>query len=207
MAEHQLDSIDRILCEALQKSGRIHFNELAPLVQLSVPAVSERVRKLEERGVIQGFYTKLSPESFGLDILAFIFVTVDSSANHGGFIKKCKQHPEVLECHATTGDFSHLLKVRTRNTASLEKLLSDVQRWDGVRKTLTNLVLSTHAESFALETHAPSPVALASAKGKTKAAKSAKAPKATAAKAAATKATKTVAARTAKAKRRLATKA
>lgn len=191
MAEQHLDSIDRILCEALQKSGRIHFNELAPLVQLSVPAVSERVRKLEERGIIQGFFTKLNPESFGLDILAFIFVTVDSSANHSGFIKKCKQHPEVLECHATTGDFSHLLKVRTCNTASLEKLLSDVQRWDGVRKTLTNLVLSTHAESFSLETGAPATVDTSAPKRGVKSAKKvvAKAPAAkTASKATKTKA-------------------
>lgn len=160
MAHTNLDSIDRTLCDALQKNGRIHFNELAPLVSLSVPAVSERVRKLEERGVIQGFHAHLNPEAFELDILAFIFVTVDSSANHKAFLKKCKQHPEVLECHATTGDFSHLLKIRTRNTASLEKLLSDVQRWDGVRKTLTNLVLSTHSESLAVPTGAQEPPAV-----------------------------------------------
>lgn len=190
MAEHHLDSIDRILCEKLQAAGRTHFNELAPMVQLSVPAVSERVRKLEERGIIQGFYAKLNPEAFGLDILAFIFVTVDSSANHSGFIKKCKQHPEVLECHATTGDFSHLLKVRTANTASLEKLLSEVQRWDGVRKTLTNLVLSTHAESFSLETGAPASVDTSAPKRGVKPGKKAAAPVAKAA----TKSAKTKAA-------------
>jgi Lrp/AsnC family leucine-responsive transcriptional regulator len=160
MANINLDSIDRTLCDALQKNGRIHFNELAPMVSLSVPAVSERVRKLEERGVIQGFHAHLNPEAFDLDILAFIFVTVDSSANYKAFLKKCKQHPEILECHATTGDFSHLLKIRTCNTASLEKLLSDVQRWDGVRKTLTNLVLSTHSESLAVPTGAQEPPAV-----------------------------------------------
>ena len=157
MATFHLDSIDRILCDALQKNGRVHFNELATVVGLSVPAVSERVRKLEERGVIRGYQANLNPEAFDLDILAFIFVTVDSSANYKSFIKKSKQHPEIMECHATTGESSHLLKVRTRNTASLEKLLSDIQRWDGVRKTVTNLVLSTHMEALTLPTGAGEP--------------------------------------------------
>ncbi len=154
MATTHLDSIDRILCGALQKNGRIHFNELAVMVGLSVPAVSERVRKLEERGVIRGYQANLNPEAFDIDILAFIFVTVDSSANYKAFIKKTRQHPEIMECHATTGESSHLLKIRTKNTASLEKLLSDIQRWEGVRKTLTNLVLSTHVETLSLPTGA-----------------------------------------------------
>lgn len=154
MALHSLDATDRILCDALQKNGRIHFNELAALVGLSVPAVSERVRKLEERGVIRGYQANLNPEAFDIDILAFIFVTVDSSANYKAFIKKSRQHPEIMECHAMTGESSHMLKVRTRNTASLEKLLSDIQRWEGVRKTLTNLVLSTHVETLSLPTGA-----------------------------------------------------
>ncbi len=154
MATHHLDAIDRTLCDALQNNGRIHFNELATVVGLSVPAVSERVRKLEERGIIRGYQANLSPEAFDIDILAFIFVTVDSSTNYKAFIKKSRQHPEIMECHATTGESSHLLKIRTRNTASLEKLLSDIQRWEGVRKTLTNLVLSTHVETLSLPTSA-----------------------------------------------------
>lgn len=147
-----LNETDSLLCDALQKNGRIHASDLASLVNLTAPAVAERIRKLEERGVIQSYNAKLNPSSFDIDIAVFILVSVDSSANYSAFIERCKLQPEILECHATTGEASHILKVRTRNTASLEKFLSELQKWDGVRKSLTNLVLSTHKETFSIDT-------------------------------------------------------
>jgi Lrp/AsnC family transcriptional regulator, leucine-responsive regulatory protein len=140
-----LNDIDKTICNELQKNGRIHFNELAEIVGLSVPAVSERIRKLEERGVITGFYAKLNPHAFDLELCALIFVTVEGSANYKSFLQKCRKHPEVLECHAVTGEASHILKVRVRNPGSLELLLSKIQQWEGVKKT------------FAIDTQSISP--------------------------------------------------
>ncbi|MDW8218972.1 MAG: Lrp/AsnC family transcriptional regulator [Bacteroidota bacterium] len=147
-----LNETDKIICDVLQRNGRAHFNELAEIVDLSVPAVSERVRKLEERGIIQGYFAKLQPEAFGLHIAAFILVTVEGSHNYKKFLENCDKEPEIMECHAVTGDASHILKVRTSSPGSLEQLLSRIQEWSGVKKTLTNIILSTHHESLAINT-------------------------------------------------------
>lgn len=145
-----LDSIDIQILKALQQNGRIQLGAIAEGVSLSAPAVAERLRKLEERGVVVGFTAQLSASQLALDITAFIMVRVDSSTHYPKFLAKAAAHEEVMECHAITGDASHILKIRTRNTSTLESLLGEIQRWPGVIGTRTNFVLSTHKESFAL---------------------------------------------------------
>ncbi len=146
-----LDDVDIELLVTLQKYGRTKRNELAEAIGLSLPAISERLRKLEEeRGIIEGYYTKLSAKRIGLDITAFIFVTVESSTLYPSFLEAADKHPEILEVHAVTGDGSHLLKIRTWNTSTLEQLLSEIQSWKGVKQTRTNIVLSSPKETTAL---------------------------------------------------------
>lgn len=145
-----LDATDLDILRTLQTQGRINLAALAEHVGLSSPAVAERLRKLEERGIIAGFGARLDARHLGLDIAGFIMVRVDSSTNYPGFLKKAVAHEEVMECHAITGEASHILKIRTRNTATLEALLGEIQRWPGVIGTRTNLVLSTHKETLAL---------------------------------------------------------
>lgn len=145
-----LDDIDLTLLATLQEQGRTKRNELAEEVHLSLPAVSERLRKLEEKGILEGFHAKLDPKRTGLDVAAFIFVSVESSTNYNDFLQAANQHAEVLEVHAITGEGSHLLKIRTWNTSTLEVLLGEIQRWPGVRSTRTSVVLSTHKETTSL---------------------------------------------------------
>lgn len=145
-----LDEIDLTILAKLQDSGRTKRNELAEEVHLSLPAVSDRLRKLEERGILTGFHAKLDPKLTGLDVAAFIFVGVELGGNYAEFLTAAQNHPEILEVHAVTGDGSHLLKIRTWNTSTLEMLLSQIQRWPGVRSTRTSLVLSTHKETTSL---------------------------------------------------------
>lgn len=147
-----LDSIDVKILEILQRNGRIQLGALAELVGLSAPAVGERLRKLEERCVILGFAAQLAPAPLALDISAYIMVRVDSSTHYSRFLEHVSARDEVMECHAITGDASHLLKIRTRNTATLESLLAEIQRWPGVIGTRTSLVLSTHKESLRVPT-------------------------------------------------------
>jgi Lrp/AsnC family transcriptional regulator, leucine-responsive regulatory protein len=142
-----LDKIDTELLDILQQEGRTKRNELAEKVGLSLPAVSERLRKMEEDGIIQGYYARLDHKKLGKDITAFVVVTVDSSKHFPGFLEHILKSTDIQECHAITGDGTHLLKVRTENTDGLEKLLSKIQSWQGVQKTTTNLVLSSHKES------------------------------------------------------------
>jgi Lrp/AsnC family transcriptional regulator, leucine-responsive regulatory protein len=142
-----LDKIDCELLSILQQQGRTKRNELAEKVGLSLPAVSERLRKLEEEKIIQGYYTRLDHKRLGKDITAFVVVTVDSSKHFPTFIEHIQKSDDIQECHSITGNGTHLLKVRTENTTGLEKLLAKIQSWPGVQKTTTNLVLSTHKES------------------------------------------------------------
>jgi len=149
-----LDGIDTTIMEILQKQGRTRRNDLAEAVGLSLPSVSERLRKLEENGYITGYFATVDPRKLGKDICAFIFVTVDSSRHYPGFLEHAHANDEILECHAITGEGSHLLKVRTANTASLEKLLAKIQAWSGVLNTRTNLVLSTSKETMRIRVEA-----------------------------------------------------
>lgn len=150
MPDMKLDSIDLQLIEILQEHGRMKRNRLAEHVKLTIPSVSERLRKLETNGVIQGYRTLVEPRKVGLEVTAFIFLTAESSKYYDKIIEKAVSHDEVLECYAITGDGSHLLKVRTRSTRTLERLLSQIQTWPGVSKTRTDIVLSSPKESTAL---------------------------------------------------------
>ena len=89
----------------------------------------------------------VSHEALGYDLTAFIRVSVDGSSNYAEFVRRAVELPEVQECHSITGDGSHLLKIRTLNTASLERLLSTLQGWPGVKSTDTSIVLSSFKET------------------------------------------------------------
>lgn len=148
----QLDEIDaKILCR-LQAEGRSKRTTLAEEVDLTVPSVSERIRKLEERGVLTGYHAVVDSKRLGIDITAFIRVSVDGSEHYPAFIEAVTAMEEVLEMHSITGEGSHILKVRTRNTTTLEKLLSRLQALSGVSGTTTSVVLSTFKETRVVPT-------------------------------------------------------
>lgn len=147
---HKIDEIDLKILKHLQVEGRAQRNQLAEIVHLSVPSVSERMRKLEERELIKGYRAELDPKRFNFDITAFVFVEVDGSDNYPAFVESVENEPEILECHSITGDGSHMLKIRTENTSSFEKLLSKIQSWKGVTKTRSNIVLSSFKETMEL---------------------------------------------------------
>lgn len=142
-----LDEIDVKILNHLQEHGRAQRNKLAEIVHLSVPSVSERMRKLEDNELISGYHAVLDARKFNFDITAFVFVEVDGSDNYPKFVDQVTAEPEVLECHSITGDGSHILKIRTKNTASFEKLLSRIQSWSGVTRSRSNVVLSSFKET------------------------------------------------------------
>lgn len=146
----RLDDIDIRLLEMLQENGRTSQHDLAQDVGLSSPAVGERLRKLEERGIIRQFTVLVDPRRVGRDVTAFIFVGINGSSFYPEFRQHVHDHPEVLECHSVTGQGSHLLKIRTDSTSTLESLLAEIQSWPGVQWTTTSIVLSTVKETSAL---------------------------------------------------------
>lgn len=145
-----LDDIDIKILKTLQENGRTKRNQLAEMVNLSVPSVSERLNKLEEKGVIEGYFAKVNKKTFGLDIMAFIHVIMDSSKHYKSLISHVEKSPQILECHSVLGEGSHLLKILVKNTEALEKLLSEIQTWPGVIATKTMFVLSTIKETSAI---------------------------------------------------------
>ncbi len=148
-----LDDIDQKILEIIQKQGRMRRNDLADRVGLSLPSVSERLRKLEEAGIISGYFAKLNHQMLGKDVTVFVLVTVDSSKHYGSFVEHVEAADDILECHAITGEGTHLLKIRTDNTTTLEKLLAKIQSWTGVVKTTSSVVLSSPKETTAIKIH------------------------------------------------------
>ncbi len=142
-----LDDLDIKILNILQKNARAKRNVIAETVGLSLPSVSERLNKLEEKGIIQGYYTKLNRKSFGYDILAYVLVTMDSSKHYKALIAKVEKNPMVIECHSVLGEGSHLLKIVAKNTEVLEKLLGEIQSWPGVISTKTTFILSAIKET------------------------------------------------------------
>ena len=151
MSAERIDEIDAKILELLQENGRMKRNAIAEVVGLSVPSVSERMRKLEERGVIRGYHAVVDAKRLHHDITAFIRVTVDGSAHYSAFVDEVGALAEVLEVHSITGEGSHIVKIRTKNTTTLERLLSLLQSLSGVHGTSTSIVLSTFKETRTVE--------------------------------------------------------
>jgi len=137
-----LDLIDLKIIESLGENGRVRLSELAEVVGLSIPSVSERMDKLQKNGIIRSFTMEVDERQLGFDIQAFVRVRIDSSKHYKSFMEHVLQEDEIMECFSVTGEGSHILKVMTHNTSSLEKFLSRIQSWPGVLETNTSFVLS-----------------------------------------------------------------
>ena len=149
-----MDDLDTKALALLCENGRISWAELAQHLQLSAPAAAERVRKLEERGIIRGYTALLDAASFGYGLAAFVAVTLGKCKHRKAFPRAIRKLPEVLECHRVTGEDDYLLKVLVRDTAHLDTLVGDSLRTiEGVQRTTTSVVLSTIKEATFGNTH------------------------------------------------------
>lgn len=141
-----LDRVDSLLLEAIQLDAKASLAALGEIVELSPPAVMERIKKLEQAGVIRGYHAHVDGRRVGLDIAAFIGVAVQSPLRMAEIMDWGRTRPEVLECHHVTGAHTLLLKVKTRNTRALEALVNALRSMDGVGATDTMVVFSTGFE-------------------------------------------------------------
>ncbi len=150
-----LDEKDAKILEILQKDGRTANVDLARAVELTPSATSERLRKLEERGVIRGYTALLDPRAMGLGLVAFIFMRVDDPEDligrAEGTAEALSALPSVLELHHLAGEDCFLLKVRARDTDDLYRILRDeLGRFKAIKGTRTTIVLKTVKESTVL---------------------------------------------------------
>jgi Lrp/AsnC family leucine-responsive transcriptional regulator len=147
MKNEYMDRKDVEIIEALQRDGRRTQHEIAQRAGLSQPAVAERIRKLEERGVITGYAARVDPTKLGQDVTAFVGVGISHPKYFDSFARRVGELPEVLEAHRVAGRDSYLLKVRTTNTRTLDHLLVRVLRTTpGVTRTETTVVLASVKE-------------------------------------------------------------
>ena len=141
-----IDIIDNKILEMLFKDGRASASLIAEKIGLSVPATTDRIKKLQDSGVILSFRPVIDSKKIDLDITAFITVYSESSKNFEQVVSNAQKNLNVMKCYTTTGDGSHLLLVKVENTKSLEKLLRTVQEWPGVTRTQTQIVLSSYIQ-------------------------------------------------------------
>jgi Lrp/AsnC family leucine-responsive transcriptional regulator len=145
-----MDAIDVTILRRLMERARTTWAELGSLLGLSAPAAADRVRKLEEAGVIRGYAAIVDPDAAGCGLGAFISVTLERSDDRGAFLDTVRSLPEVLECHHVAGAEDYILKVRCADTRGLERLISDgLKSVPGVR-TRTAVILSTARETHIL---------------------------------------------------------
>ncbi|HYD50097.1 MAG TPA: Lrp/AsnC family transcriptional regulator [Terriglobales bacterium] len=145
-SEFELDGIDRQILVLLQENCEQPLAKIGEQVGLSAPAVVERIKKLEEHGVICAYRAIVDARLLGKDVTAFIGVSIDHPRKITAFEERMEQVEGVLECHHVTGGYTLLLKVKTDNTSTLEELISRIRYEDGVSGTETMVVLSTHTE-------------------------------------------------------------
>jgi Lrp/AsnC family leucine-responsive transcriptional regulator len=150
-----LDEKDARILEILQKDGRTSNVDLARAVELTPSATSERLRKLEERGLIKGYTALLDPRAMGLGLVAFIFMRVDDPTDligrAEGTAEALSALPSVLELHHLAGEDCFLVKVRARDTDDLYRILrDDFGRFKAIKGTRTTIVLKTVKESTVL---------------------------------------------------------
>lgn len=135
-----LDTLDERILLELQHNGRLTMKALAERVGLSSPAMIERVRRLEERGVLAGYRAIVDPNAIGRSLTALINVELDRR-HYDAFLNRLKSEPAVEECHRVTGNFAFIVKAHLASTDDLESLVDDLQ--DAGAKCSTNIVLST----------------------------------------------------------------
>jgi Lrp/AsnC family transcriptional regulator, leucine-responsive regulatory protein len=143
-----MDDIDRKILDHVQLQGRASYAEIGAAVGLSVSAINDRLKKLQELGVIRGWGARVDPRAVGRGVLALMFVSLDRPEAERRFLEAATALPDVLECHHVTGDWNYLLKLRLSDIADLETVLADtIKAQPGVVRTHTMIVLSSPKET------------------------------------------------------------
>jgi Lrp/AsnC family leucine-responsive transcriptional regulator len=140
------DAIDQKILSILRQQGRASHAMIAKAVGLSAPAVGERIRKLEQAGVISGYWAIFNPEKVGASICAFVAISPQPRKPGATLVERLLELPEIEELHAVAGQYSYIAKVRVGDTRQLDAFLDRLFMLDGVERTETTMVLKTNIE-------------------------------------------------------------
>lgn len=139
-----MDQIDRSIVRLLQREGRMSHESITKEVNLSRPAVHDRIRRLESAGVIQGYSTRVDWEALGLPVTAFIQARVSGNCYPVAqkILKLISDEAMVEECHRVAGDWCLLIQTRSASPLALQALLDEIRSLPGVQNTMTTVALS-----------------------------------------------------------------
>lgn len=139
-----MDIIDYKLLKCLKENSRENATNIGMKINLSTSAVIERIKKLENSGVIEGYTTIVNQRALGSEITAFISVSLEHPKYNEKFIRMVNENNSISECHYIAGDFDFILKVITQKGKTLEEVLNYIKAINGVSLTRTSVVLSTN---------------------------------------------------------------
>lgn len=139
-----MDSIDYKLLACLKENSRENATNIGAKINLSTSAVIERIKKLENSGIIEGYTTLVNQNVLGRELMAFIYVSLEHPKYNEEFIRLVKENNSIAECHYIAGDFDFILKVLTQKGNMLEDILNYIKAINGVSLTRTTVVLSTN---------------------------------------------------------------
>ena len=143
----RIDGIDKKILRALMEDARTPVLEIARQVGISGAAIHQRLRKLEKSGLLAGSKFIVNPKVLGYTTMAFVGIFLDKAMNNPEAVKQLQKIPEVLECHYTTGNWSILIKVLTKDNEHLMHLLNnEIQAITGVSRTETFISLDQQIE-------------------------------------------------------------
>ncbi|MDR6997682.1 Lrp/AsnC family transcriptional regulator [Neobacillus niacini] len=135
-----MDPLDIRLLELLQMDGRITLSELSKKLSLSRPSITERLKRLQEREIIEGFSARVSPKAVGRDVIVFIQVSEMKILSYTDFENSLRNDPDIIECHRLTGSVSYLLKAAVSGMDHLSNLIDRLTPYGNVN---TSIVLSS----------------------------------------------------------------
>jgi Lrp/AsnC family leucine-responsive transcriptional regulator len=143
-----LDDISFEILKILQEKARIPNVEVSRIVGLAPSAVLERIRKLENRGIIDGYEVRLNPRRFKKNLVAFIRITLRENQGNETIHRGLAEIPEVQEVHYVTGEDGYLVKIRVSDPAELQRIIWEkILPLEGVLRTHTSIALSTYKET------------------------------------------------------------
>jgi Lrp/AsnC family leucine-responsive transcriptional regulator len=142
-----IDAVGWRLLHLLQENARLPFRQIGEAIGLTAPAVAERVRRLEDVGIVKGYHAEVDLAKAGLPILAFVHLTI-SGPQKLRFRKGVEGMLEVIECHCVTGNETFILKVAVTSVPHLEHVLMELTNYGEVR---TSVVLSTQVSRRVIE--------------------------------------------------------
>lgn len=145
-----MDSIDIKILKILQENARTSNSEISNRINLSLSATGERIKKLENSGVIKHYTTIINNSSLQIDLMAIMDVRLGKPQFTEKFMAFIEKEDEILECLHTAGGYDYIIKIATKNTFTLEQLLTRIKSVDGVLKTNTNVVLSTPKYNYSI---------------------------------------------------------